>query len=565
MKLLVSKCLLVLAGLLTGLAGRAAGADDTNGWFAAQDYAGQSHLLPPGLPRTVDPQGKLLYLDEDFFTTAYDRECSRLMWQAVNRVVTGLDQGEDDPIPVSKALCNYRSFSHAFDTGELGELSTTNYYYRFQVGNHLSEIEMRDVSEEWRALQDELVPVRQLDTNAAYQLAVRWLKTLSVDVDALNRECDLSVNSGPILNHVGSGKKPIRQLFSPTYDVAWKPRQPSSTNIGLHGNPNYSASVQLYLPDQSLLRLTMYDSKYFLSPPITFTNLAGLFPAKAMVATNYPVTPDYVSGGFPAMPTPANFVTDSNQPEPKFHDLPLSRWIQTETKLNPHHLPLAQLVTWQYVSGPDEWGVVTFELPVPYAALNRMQDLRGLTDLTNRPFANGDLRLGELDDEGNFIEYTFHDTTRAPDGNTLVNWNINWQRPGQHAPRARLNYAVGMDGDEINLTGPPISYCCTNSCRFYEDSTLFADNGATLFARLREPAAKFRVIVTGVRGKLINDISSSTTNGDINLDWDLTSLNGTKFTNNSFIASFYVTYPDDTRIHPPVKAQFSKIGTDGEP
>ncbi len=58
---------------------------------------------------------------------------------------------------------------------------------------------------------------------------------------------------------------------------------------------------------------------------------------------------------------------------------------------------------------------------------------------------------------------------------------------------------------------------------------------------------------------------SSTTNGEIESSlWDLTGLDGQKYTSNSFIGSFYVTYPDDTGTNPPVKAHFAKIGTSGD-
>jgi hypothetical protein len=121
-----------------------------------------------------------------------------------------------------------------------------------------------------------------------------------------------------------------------------------------------------------------------------------------------------------------------------------------------------------------------------------------------------------------------------------------------------------MDGDQFNLIGPTLSYYSSNTCRFYEDSTLFTDEGAELYAKLREPAAKFRVEVRSLKGRLINNITSSTTNGEINLAWDLTGLDNKKYTNNSFIGAFYVTYPGDTRTNPPVKAQFNKIGTSGD-
>ena len=134
----------------------------------------------------------------------------------------------------------------------------------------------------------------------------------------------------------------------------------------------------------------------------------------------------------------------------------------------------------------------------------------------------------------------------------------------QHELRARLMFAHGWDGDQFNLIGPVLTYNSSNTCRFNEDSTLFTDDGADLYAKLKETTAKFRVEVRNLQGHLINDISGSTTNGEINLAWDLTGLDGKKYTNNSFIGSFFVTYPHDTHTNAPVKARFNKIGTSGD-
>jgi hypothetical protein len=299
--------------------------------------------------------------------------------------------------------------------------------------------------------------------------------------------------------------------------------------------------------------LSIDNPKYSLRPPLVFTNLAALFPGQAEIITNYPATPVEIS--LPPMPQEVTFVTDSNQPEPKFHDLPLSRWIQSQTQLNPKRLSLSKLMTLKPVSAPDEWGVVAFDLPIRFDGLHYHPE---------HPFPEGMAELGSIRTNGDFVEFTLHDCEKAPDGNTRLKWNINWDSPGKHELSAQLYYAHGFDGDDFNLIGPPLSYYSSNTCRFYEDSTLFTDEGADLYAKLREPAAKFRVEVRSLKGRLVNEISGGTTNGEINLAWDLTGFDGKKFTNNSFIGSFYVTYSDDTTTNPPIKAQFNKIGTPGD-
>jgi hypothetical protein len=327
-------------------------------------------------------------------------------------------------------------------------------------------------------------------------------------------------------------------MFAPTYDIGWK-----SSN-------GPAAFVQLYLPDKLLIQLSIDHPKYNLRPPLVFTNLAALFPGNAAITTNYPITPTIIASAWSPPYSQVTFITDSNQPEPAFHDLPLSRWIQTQTSLNTNRLSLPQLMTLKSVSDPDEMGVATFELPIPFDALN-----------SEHPLPGGELRLGFLESNGDFIEGTLTGCEKAPDGNAQIYWNINWNSPGWHQIRARLEYYHGMDGDQFDLIGPPLHYYSKNTCRFYKDSTLFTSDGANLYAKLRESIAKFRVTVKSRKGRLINDISGETTNGEINLAWDLTCLDGTKYTNNSFIGSFYVTYPDDTHVNAPVTAQFCKIGT----
>lgn len=517
------------------------------GWFWVADAQERGRGLPPGVPREVDTNGCVEYVDRHFTTRAYQQEAGRLMVQEADHAAKALHLEDNQPIAGTRIKSvGATPFGFFYPAGLMGSVATTNYTYRFLNGAKLDTIELENSEEVWRNLQDELLPADKVDNQAAYQLATQWLASLSVDVAALNRDCQLTVASSPVLNYVGSGNKPIRRMFAPTYDVMWK------TPDGPPGSPG--AFVRLYLPDKMLIQLNIDDPKYILRPPLVFTNLAALFPGTAVITTNYPVTPTVVNFSQSFGPE-VTFITDSNQPEPIFHELPLSRWIQSQTGLNTNHLSLSKLMTLKPVSGPDEWGVVSFDLPVRFGALHYHSD---------QPIPGGTIDLGHFDTDGNFIECTLAQCEKAPDGNTRLSWNINWESPGRHECRARMIYYRGMDGDQCNLIGPSLSYYSSNPCRFYEDSTLFTSNGANLFAKLREPAAKFRVEVTSLNGRLVNEISGNTTNGEINLAWDLTGLDGNKYTNNSFIGSFYVTYPDDTHTNPPVKAQFNKIGTAGD-
>jgi hypothetical protein len=517
------------------------------GWFWVPDAQERGRGLPPGVPREVDTNGYVENVDPYFTTQTYQREADRLLVQEANHAAQALHLEDDQPITETRVKwVQVSPFGLFYTEGLIGNVATTNYTYGFLYGGKLNSIMIENSEEAWRNLQDELLPADQVNNQAAYQLATQWLASLSVDVAALNRDCQLTAASSPVLNYVGSGEKPIRRMFAPTYDVMW--RKPD----GAPGGPG--AFVRLYLPDKLLIQLDIDDPKYCLRPPLIFTNLTALFPGKAKITTNYPTTPIVVSASrFGPMAQEVTFVTDSNQPEPRFHDLPLSQWIQTQSQLNSNHLSLSKLMTLKPVSGPDEWGRVAFDLPIRFEALQHHSE---------HVFPNGMIDLGSFDNHGNFIGCTLHDCQKAPDGNTRLFYNINWSSPGRQELRAMMTYYMGVDGDDFELTGPALSYYASNTCCFYDSSTLFADDGADLYAKLREPSAKFRVEVRSVKGKLVNNISSSTTNGEINLAWNLTGLDGNKFTNNSFIGSFYVTYPDDQHTNSPVKARFCKIGTD---
>ena len=511
-------------------------------WSWVADAKERGRGLPPGVARTVDTNGNVEFIEHFYSSDAFEAEEFRLMIQEANHAAQALHLEEDFPITRSRVSGARTSpFGFYYNQGMMGYVATTNYTYRVLSGGKLDHVEIDHSYEVWRGLQDELLPERKVDNHAAYQLATQWLGSLSVDVKALNRDCQLTVASTPVLNYVGSGKKPTRRMFAPTYDVTWR-----TTN-------GPAAYVQLYLPDKLLIQLSIDDLKYNLRPPLVFTNMAALFPAQAAIRTNFPVETKVIDLGFPPASPEVTFIADSNQPEPVFHELPLSRWIQTQTALNTNRLSLSQLMTLKWISGPDEWGVVEFELPVPFDAFK-----------SDRPFPGGDIKLGFFGTEGSFNECTFSDSEKATNGNTRLWWNINWNSPGKHELRARLMFAHGWDGDQFNLIGPSLTFNSSNTCRFNEDSTLYTDEGADLYAKLKESSAKFRVEVRNLQGRLINDICGSTTKGEINLAWDLTGLNGKKYTNNSFIGSFFVTYPHDTYSNAPVKARFNKIGTSGD-
>jgi hypothetical protein len=240
-----------------------------------------------------------------------------------------------------------------------------------------------------------------------------------------------------------------------------------------------------------------------------------------------------------------SYICDSNNPEPIYQGLPVSQWIQANTLLNTNRLPLSKLLTLKQVSAADEYGTVTFEVPVNHNAL------------TNNWVA-GQITLGFFNKDGDFVECCFTDNERATNGHCLVSWDINYDSFGKHDVRARLNYCTGMD--TIQVIGPPLPFYSSNVCRFFEGSSLFVSTGATLQAKLREPVATYRIELRTLKGKVIKTITGGTTNGMINVDWDLTDKHGRKFKGDSFDGLFYVSYPDDKTSNAPAGDRFNKLG-----
>jgi len=189
-------------------------------------------------------------------------------------------------------------------------------------------------------------------------------------------------------------------------------------------------------------------------------------------------------------------------------------------------------------------GIVRFEIPVKYDAVN-----------TNG--IGGKVYFGVLNKDGDFVDFTFSDWERAADGGCQLWWVINYNAPGKHGIRARLNYYNGLD--DIEVIGPPLSYYSSNVCQFFEGYSLFNSSGALLQAKLHEQTAKYRIELIMHNGKHLKTITGSTTNGVINLEWDLKDDHGRKFKGDSFEGAFYVTYPDDSHTNPPAKDTFNRV------
>jgi hypothetical protein len=240
--------------------------------------------LPPGIPRTVMPDGRII-LDVRFTSDAYRAEGLKLMILEVNRVARDL---KTEQVPISSAdlvEVFVAPFGFSYIWNSIGTVSTAHYSYSFAGGNKFSFLTIARYNQVCFDIQEHYqVPLRVMDTNAAYQLAAQWLNAASMDVQGLAMDCRLEVTANEFWNGLELGEKPKRPKFVPIYDVCWMSR----TNLTGTG-PGTAAMVELFAPTKKLLQLRVEDPKYILRRPLVFSNLAGLFPERATIITNQAV------------------------------------------------------------------------------------------------------------------------------------------------------------------------------------------------------------------------------------------------------------------------------------
>jgi hypothetical protein len=165
-----------------------------------------------------------------------------------------------------------------------GVVCTSNYVYLVGRNNKLSELDVAGYDQTCLRLNKTSLPVEQMDTNAAYQLATQWLATVSMDVNGLNRDCKAHVAVSAFWNGLAKlGQVPQKTLV-PIYFVWWTSPKNDAEGFG------DVAYVELFLPTRKLIQMSVGDPNYILRNPLVFTNLASLFPGtgRITVFTNEP-------------------------------------------------------------------------------------------------------------------------------------------------------------------------------------------------------------------------------------------------------------------------------------
>jgi hypothetical protein len=195
-----------------------------------------------------------------FFLTgspAYRLEISRLLLSEANQVAKELALPEKMPISATNiAKLEIYPPRTAKTLQGIGEVVTSNYIYAVSCGYRFSGVQRAHLQQEDTQLKAKyIIPMDQMDTNAAFQLATHFLSLASMDVAALNRDCRVHINEAICQDY---------EHFTPLYNISWVSRQhPRWGNI---------ASIEVFLPDKSLRQLRVNKSEYILRQPLKITN-----------------------------------------------------------------------------------------------------------------------------------------------------------------------------------------------------------------------------------------------------------------------------------------------------
>jgi hypothetical protein len=209
----------------------------------------------------------------NFMPPAYKKEGLRLVIQEANQVAQELHLSEDLPITENKVIESFISPPGILKIG-FGNITTSNYVYFVTVGDKLSFLTRANLKREEQKLRAQyLLPMNKMDTNAAYQLATQWLAAVSMDVVSINQNCNVHVEA-----FIPEGKN--GKHFTPIYWVYWLDKKAGSRG---------GVSVELCLPNKTLLQLRVNKSEYILRPPLMVTNLDFLLTqTNAATGTNAP-------------------------------------------------------------------------------------------------------------------------------------------------------------------------------------------------------------------------------------------------------------------------------------
>lgn len=189
----------------------------------------------------------------------YRREALSLMMADANEAGTALHLQDRMPFKES-TMASYFIEPIFFTWRKLGVgyLDTGKYTLYFGKGNQLWVIDSTHQEDDAPGIIAQYTwPIEKLDTNAAYNLAMDWLRAFHADVDRLRESSDVSID------HWVCAGKPEKMFFVPVYVFNWETK----------GTGEFAAKVSLLSPTRTLISLRIADRNYNLRPSLPFTNL----------------------------------------------------------------------------------------------------------------------------------------------------------------------------------------------------------------------------------------------------------------------------------------------------
>jgi hypothetical protein len=187
-------------------------------------------------------------------------------------------------------------------------------------------------------------------------------------------------------------------------------------------------------------------------------------------------------------------------------------------------------LTLKQVTTGQEPDIATFEVPISY---NLLTNIGGL-----HLFVGG-------------VDATLEDCVPATNGHCLLEWNTDYEPPGQRYMQAMLTLNQFFDENVQHIgvgMGTIKAFSSTNVAQFYEGHSRFDSGGAVLYART--PAcsnASYTIELRNPDNPLsphIKTITGSTSTGVISEYWDLKDDNTNVYTGNKVDAVFNVTLLD---------------------
>jgi HEAT repeat protein len=201
-------------------------------------------------------------------------------------------------------------------------------------------------------------------------------------------------------------------------------------------------------------------------------------------------------------------------------------------------LRLDQMLTLRPVSTAGDDETATFELPLSYDALTNIGTLRLLCD------ADPNERAGN--------EALVQECQRATNGYCHLVWDTSFDPPGRHFLQAEIiiykwHGHSAQRNQEIPLKGPLFSFLSTNAVQSFPGGDVYNENGAFFHVKLAQQIGDYSLELTTPSGEHIHTINGSTTNGIVDVHWDLLYADGQRYTNDSFNSSWSVTFPNSPK------------------